>query len=401
MIEITDKSKCCGCGACYNVCTSNAIAMQEDSEGFLYPAINSKFCTKCGLCIKICPMMNFKNHFQNTDLKVYGAKNKNIEEQKKSSSGGLFSLFANYILEKNGIVFGSAFNDKWHVIHKFIDKKENLDDLRRSKYVQSDIGIVYKQTKKFLEQDKWVLFSGAPCQIAGLKNYLQKDYERLYTMDFICHSVPSPKVWQMFLKQNFDISKIEKINFREKEFRWDKFFLKIYFKKNIVYPRNSTLMRKLGLILPKKVFNILFSRLLYVSFFKAFMFSLISRPSCHNCSFKGKKKQSDITVSDLWGIFELAPELYDKNGVSMVILNSLKGKFLFETVKNNLDFAEINPEKISKFNPCFITSTKPHPKRQDFFDSYQTEPLNDLINRLLHKPFLKRCFNFLKNRLRK
>lgn len=401
MIEIKDKSTCCGCGACYNICTSNAIAMQEDSEGFLYPVINPKYCIKCGLCIKICPVMNFKNNFQNTDLKVYGAKNKNIEEQKKSSSGGLFSLFANYILEKNGIVFGSAFNDKWHVIHKFIDKKENLDDLRRSKYVQSDIGIAYKQTKKFLDENRWVLFSGTPCQIAGLKNYLQKDYEKLYTMDFICHSVPSPKVWQMFLEQNLDISKIEKINFREKEIAWNKFYLKFYLKNNITRPYNLFLIKKLSFLLSKMGFNLLFSKFFYMSFFKAFIFSLISRPSCHNCSFKGANTQSDIKVADLWGIFDLAPDLYDKNGVSMIIINSSKGNSLFEIIKNNLYFQAVNAEKISKFNPCLIISTKPHPNRQEFFDSYQTEPINHLINRLLYRPFFKRCFNFLKNQLKK
>jgi len=403
MIKITDKSKCCGCGACYNVCTSNAIAMQEDIEGFLYPVINAKFCIKCGLCLKVCPVIKVKDNrqTQNTVLEVYGAKNKNIEEQKLSSSGGMFSLLANYILDNNGVVFGAGYNEKWEVVHTCIDNKESLDILRRSKYVQSYIGNTLKKAKEFLDKDKYVLFVGTPCQIAGLKGFLNTDYNNLYCMDIFCHSVPSPKVWEMFLKQNFDIRDINSIDFRNKDFGWEKSYLKIVLNNKKMYPYLPFYMKLITLFVPKKYHIKLLIGLYSLSFRKGFLASLYSRPSCHNCCFKGKQKQSDITVGDLWGIFEIAPHMYDKNGVSVITVNSLKGRFLFEQIKNNLDFTIIDFDKMVKYNPYFLNSVGAHPKRQEFFDSYQTEPLNDLINRLLHKPFLKRCFNFLKNQLKK
>lgn len=399
MIKIEDKSKCCGCSACYNICPEYAVSMQEDREGFLYPVINAKLCTECGSCISVCPIL--KKQKKSETLEIYGAKNKNIKEQKISTSGGMFSILANYILDTNGVVFGAGYNENWEVVHTYVDNKNNLDILRRSKYVQSKIGNTYKQAKEFLDNNKIVLFCGTPCQIAGLKSFLNKDFTNLYCMDIFCHSVPSPKIWKMFLEQNFNISDISSIDFRSKDFGWDKSYLKIILKNNKVYPYLPLYIKLITLFFPEKLRIKLLTGIYSLSFRKGFLSALYSRPSCHNCSLKGKNKQSDISVGDLWRIFEIAPQMYDKNGVSVITVNSLKGRLLFEQIKNNLTFTKIDFDKMVKYNPYFLNSISAHPKRQEFFNNYQTEPLNNLINRLLHKPFFKRCINFLKNHLKK
>lgn len=388
MIILKDKHHCCGCSACHNICPKQAISMQEDIEGFLYPIIDDNKCINCNICIKVCPILNNKK--ENNLSAIYGCKNKNIEEQKKSSSGGIFSLFANYILDNNGVVCGAAYNEKWEVIHKFIDKKDDLDNLRRSKYVQSNINNTYTQARKFLKGNKLVLFCGTPCQIAGLKNFLNEDYENLYTMDFICFGVPSPNVWKIFLKQNFDINNINLINFRYKEFGWDNFYLKIQTRSknnllNLCKNFHNTLKKHLIKLLNIQYF---FSRYYYLSFFKGFLQSLFLRPSCHTCIFKGVQRCSDITVYDLWGVKDIAPELYDINGISGLNINSEKGRFLFEKIKTNLFFIFLDYNQVIKNNPRFLTSSESHKKRNEFFKRYQTENLNKLINTLLGERWL-------------
>lgn len=400
MINISDKTKCCGCSACYNICPKKAISMQEDNEGFLYPKVIEVYCVKCGLCLKTCPILNKKKDSE--VLEIYGAKNKNVEEQKTSSSGGIFSLLANYILDNNGIVFGASYNNKWEVIHKFIDKKDDLDSLRRSKYVQSDMNNTYQQSKKFLDNNKFVLFCGTPCQIAGLKSFLNKDYEKLYCMDIFCHSVPSPKVWKTFLKQNFNINDIVSIDFRSKDFSWDNSYLKIILNNKKTYPHLPYYIRFITYFIPKKYYMKLLIGFYSISFRKGFLSSLYSRPSCHNCLFKGKKKQSDISVGDLWRISQIAPQMYDKNGVSVLTVNSKKGKFLFQQIKNNLNFTTINFDKMIKYNPYFSTSLTANPKREEFFKRYQKESLNNLINSMLGERWLLlKFFKAIIKRLKK
>ena len=203
MINIDDKTNCCGCSACFNICPKQAINMEYDSEGFLYPKVDNSKCIKCGLCLKACPIVIVNNKKENKVLEVYGAKNKNVDEQLKSSSGGMFSIFANYVLENDGIVFGASFDKNWKVVHKKIYIKENLDSLRRSKYVQSDINITYKQAKQFLENSRLVLFTGTPCQVSGLYYYLNAqgiEKRKLWTCDLICHGVPSPGIWKDYIR---------------------------------------------------------------------------------------------------------------------------------------------------------------------------------------------------------
>ena len=378
MINITDKTNCCGCSACFNICLKDSIKMEYDSEGFLYPKVNNDKCIKCGLCIKSCPIINNKK--ENKVLEVYGAKNKNVDEQLKSSSGGMFSIFANYVLEQNGIVFGATFDNNWKVVHKYIDKKEDLDDLRRSKYVQSDINTTYKQAKQFLDEGKIVLFTGTPCQIAGLKHYLKKYYENLLLIDLICFQVASPIVWKKFLEENFDIEDIKQIDFRDKLYGWDKSIMSLSLKNNNKYPKLSFIYS----LLPKRIKMLLSATNYALSYRKGCLSGLFSRPSCHKCYFKGDRN-SDFTIGDLWGINNILPNMYDNKGVSVLTINSQKAKEVFEKVKNNVEYEQINYDDMIKHNPAFVSSAPIHLKREYFFKRYQFENLNKLIPELIGK----------------
>jgi coenzyme F420-reducing hydrogenase beta subunit len=208
MIHLTEKTDCCGCNACVQSCPKDCITMQEDNEGFLYPAIDLETCIDCSLCEKVCPEIHQKE--VRKPLQVYAAKNRNEEVRLQSSSGGIFTLLAEKIIEEHGVVFGARFDENWAVIHDYTETIEGLASFRGSKYVQSRIGETFSQAKQFLKSGRKVLFSGSPCQIAGLKLFLKKDYENLLTIDFVCHGVPSPKVWRKYIMQLSD-SQLDKM----------------------------------------------------------------------------------------------------------------------------------------------------------------------------------------------
>ena len=372
MLNISDKTKCCGCGACAQICPKDAISMQEDSDGFLYPVVDDKKCIKCGLCLKTCPILN--KPATSKILATYAAKNKSEEIKLKSSSGGIFTALADLILEEGGIVFGAAFNKNWQVEHCFTDKKEDLDKLRRSKYVQSNTLETFKEAKKFLEEGRKVLYTGTPCQIAGLKSFLNKEYDNLFTADIICHSTPSPHVWKECLKQSYNISKLVKIDFRDKKYGWNKSKLYFYFDDGKIEPRN----KKMSL------------------FRVGFGAALFCRPSCHNCYFKGNSRFSDFTMGDAWGYKDYAPEMFDKNGLSVIFVNNEKAGRIFNILKENLIYKEVSFDKVVKYNPYYKISVKTNPKREEFFKRYKRENINKLIEEFTYRPLLWRILNKIK-----
>ena len=199
MIQIVDKSQCCGCTACVSVCPKQCIAMQEDEEGFLYPVVDTSLCIDCNLCQKVCPELHPMN--TRTPLHVYAAKHKDEQIRLASSSGGIFTLLAEKVIDEGGVVFGARFNASWEVVHDYTETKEGLTAFRGSKYVQSWLGNCFSKVRSFLSEGRKVMFTGTPCQVAGLKQYLRKEYDNLLTVDVVCHGVPSPKVWRMYLDE--------------------------------------------------------------------------------------------------------------------------------------------------------------------------------------------------------
>ncbi len=364
MIKIEDKIQCSGCHACYNICPKNAIEMIEDEKGFKYPSINKEKCIECGICEKTCPIIKNKT-IENNPI-AYACYNKDEEIRKNSSSGGIFSLIATNIIEKGGVVFGASFDNTFNVKHMLIETKEELEKLRGSKYVQSDIGKTYEQAKKFLEEDKTVLFTGTPCQIEGLKAYLKKEYDNLYTQDIICHGVPSPKVWERYreYRKNKDKKEPIKINFRNKDNGWKYFNLKFEYQNKKYYKKNQ--MTDL--------------------FMKVFLQNLCLRDSCYKCSFKKYNRLADITLADFWGIHKILPKMNDDKGISLVIINSTKGKELLENIKNNIQMQKVDIEEALKFNPAMTKSAKENANRENFFKDIQTEEFDIVAKRYLKRP---------------
>lgn len=360
MVEVLEKERCTGCTACMNNCPKGAITFEEGNDGFKYPVINQDKCIDCGLCKKICPVLNTK---ENKSInKCYVAYNKNINERLNASSGSLFSTIANYILDKKGIVVGAAFDDNNHLKHIAIEKKKDLEPLRKSKYLQSDLGNIFKYIKEQTKTRK-VLFVGTPCQVAGLKSFIKKS-DNLITIDLFCHGVPSPKLFKKYIKeleeQNND--KLINYDFRDNSTGWDSYSNKITFKKSTIIELQTK----------NKYMNL-------------FLSDIALRESCYNCNYKLGNKYSDITLGDFWGVKEHYPEMYNKEGVSAVIINTDTGKELFEEISNELEYKKCDINKIISGNPSLINSSKYPKKREDFFNE-----IDELSIDVLCKKYKKR-----------
>ena len=365
MLKIDNKSNCCGCHACYNSCPQNAIIMEEDEKGFKYPKINENKCTNCGFCEKVCPILN-KRKIAN-DPKAYACINKDENIRENSSSGGIFTLIAKEIINMGGVVFGTKFDSNFNVIHSYTSLEEELYKFRGSKYVQSIIGDNYKIAKSFLEEGKYVLFTGTPCQIEGLLAYLGKKYDKLFTQDIICHGVPSPKVWRKYLdyRKHKDEDRPLSINFRNKDNGWSSYNLKFTYE-NKSYKKSQVEDK----------------------YMQAFLRNVCLRDSCYKCSFKKINRLSDITLADFWGIQRVKPELYDNKGTSLVIVNSEKGKELFESIKENIIQEEVNIEEALVGNTAMLTSAVVDKNRVKFFENLDKLDFSVLVNKYTEKPSL-------------
>ena len=352
---IIDK-KCSGCMACVNICPKAAIKI-EKIDGFEYPYVDEDICIKCGKCDIVCPIINKQEEKQYLQ-KVYAAKNKNTEIRMKSSSGGIFILIAEWILDNGGVVFGAKFNDKMEVVHDCVESKEELSLLRGSKYVQSKIDLSYSKAKKFLESGKKVLFTGTPCQIEGLLGFLGKKYDNLYTQDIVCHGVPSPLVWKKYL----EYKKFPKqINFRNKEQTgWTNY--QVQYK----YENNEELVEH--------------KKDLYM---KLFLKNLDLRESCYSCGFKKIIRNSDITIADFWGINTVNSEFNDEKGISAIIINSDKGLEIFNQIKSKIEFIKEDIKNIIKFNSCICNSVSYNEKRKDFFLDIEENDFEFIIKKYL------------------
>ena len=380
MIEVKTKEDCCGCYACYNICPKQCITMKTDNEGFWYPNIDNNKCINCNLCEKVCPIINPVK--RNDSKKIaYAGMNKDEQIRIKSSSGGIFSILAEYIIKNSGVVYGAGFDEDFNIKHKRILYSTDLDLLRGSKYVQSSIGDIYKQVKDDLESNKLVLFTGTPCQVEGLRSYLKKEYVNLMTMDFICHGVPSPLVWKKYLEEmkKSKQENIKNIYFRNKDIGWKNFSLKIVFDEKIY---SNTLNNDL--------------------FMKGFLRDVYLRPSCYNCKFKKINRIGDITVADFWGIENILPKMDDDKGISLIVIHSEKGKQLFDKLSEKMILNEVNLNEAIKYNPSMISSVKYNEKRNEFFlDLNSGENLKNLIRKYTKISLGKRVKNKIKSIIKK
>lgn len=380
MIEIKDKENCCGCYACYNICPKLCITMKTDNEGFWYPNIDKNKCINCNLCEKVCPIINPVKRADSKKI-AYASMNKDEQVRMKSSSGGMFSILAEYIIKNNGVVYGAGFDEDFNIKHKRILCNTDLDSLRGSKYVQSSIGDIYKQVKNDLESNKPVLFTGTPCQVEGLRSYLKKEYINLITMDFICHGVPSPLVWKKYLEEmkKSKQENIKNIYFRNKDIGWKIFSLKIIFDEKIY---SNTLNNDL--------------------FMKGFLQDVYLRPSCYNCKFKKINRISDITVADFWGIENVLPKMDDDRGTSLIVVHSEKGKQLFDELSEKMIVNEVNLNEAIKYNSSMITSVKYNKKRKKFFMELNSRKnLIDLLSRYTRISFSIKLKNKIKMEIKK
>lgn len=376
LIQIQDKTQCCGCGACQQVCPASCIMMKEDEEGFLYPAVDVAVCVHCGLCKAVCPVLHVGE--ERRPKAVYALKQRNSTVRQLSSSGGAFSLLAEPVIENGGICFGASFNERWEVVHDSADSKEKLQKLRRSKYVQSRIGMTYRQTYDLLKSGRRVLFSGTPCQIAGLMTFVRPEMrERLLTVELICHGVPSPSVWRDCVDAMTvgGEKTLSDLYFRDKCLGWRQ---SPYYYYYYCYDNGVSFVSDL--------------------FSRGFLENLYLRPICHVCPFRRFRSGADVTIGDFWGIENVLPEFEDRLGVSVMLVNCAEK--LPPDIFKEAFVVPVTYEEALQKNICLEKSLLPHKKRKAFFERYGHEPVLPLIQELTRKSLYRRVRHKVGNILR-
>ena len=361
------KEDCTGCGACSAVCPKQAIAMVTDEEGFLYPEINRGICVDCGLCHGVCPeMQGVTTH--DTPVAV-AAKHKEDAIRRESSSGGVFSALAQEILNRGGVVCAAVYDETFAVVHKI---GKEIAPFRGAKYAQSHAGHLFPTLRRLLQEGTEVLFVGTPCQCAGLMGYLGKKPENLVLVDMICHGVPSPKVWQEYLKLH---EPVRSVNLRSKVSGWSHYG---YSVKIGDYTQTQS----------------------HDPFMRGFTANLYLRPSCAKCTFKGLQRCTDITLADFWGIWDLLPDFDDDKGTSLLLIHSSQGHALWKAVQESFDWQTVELCEAVSQNPSAEVSSQPHPKRLEFFSRLGSEPVDTLIWSCIQPPPQKQSLlRRIRNRL--
>lgn len=401
MIEIKDKKDCCGCGACVQRCPKHCILMHEDEEGFLYPKADASICIECGLCEKVCPVIN--RGMASSETRTFAVKNRNINERELSSSGGLFIVLARQTIQAGGVVFGVVFDEQWQVHHVAATTEAELLPMMRSKYVQSRTENTFCEAEKYLRQGRKVLFTGTSCQIAGLRRFLRKNYENLLTVDVLCHGVPSPGVWRRYLEELVtsaqsaaigkntvlnvslkSMSAIADISFREKHrsgYNWEKYGFVVWQKSVSKTDKNSVLS------------SYMFAKNPYM---RGFLSDIFLRPSCYACPAKGGTSGADITIADFWGIEKVLPDFTDDSGVGLAFVHTAKGTEVFNTA--NFDIREVKLEQATQSNPSYwVSKEMPLRLRKKFFTLFQRNvSVRDSVDKSLKETFTTKIIRIIK-----
>lgn len=379
MIKLCDELTCTGCSACYNICPKGAIEMKENQEGFLNPTINHELCIECKKCIKVCPQINKINLLY--PLKAYASWNKNKKVRIDSASGGIFTAIAEYILDLDGVVYGAAFDDKLELKHIAVYNKKDLLYLRDSKYIQSNVSVCFKEIKGYLDLGRYILFSGTACQISGLLTFLNKKYNNLFTVEILCHGVPSPKIFRdyiRFIKEKHNISRILKYKFRDKYISCE---CPNSLIEGIDKNGNKIIIRE------SNIFN---------KWIKLFLGNNIIRPACYNCYYVKKQRVSDFTIGDWFG--------YDSNkffegkeakrGVSIVLCNTSKACNIIKKLDIALFEKEVE-NAINQKNEMKFKCSQPH-TRKDFWLEYDYLSFCEIMERYIDKQKISQ-YTYLKH----
>lgn len=348
MPKLATRESCTGCTACASVCPKGCIAMTADENGFLFPKVDEARCVSCGLCELVCPVMHL---LKKTEKKpeAYAAYTKDEDARMASSSGGLFTEIAGVVLEDGGVVFGAAYDDRFRVVHRCAETREDLAALRGAKYAQSDLTDIFPQIRRYLDNGRKVLFFGTPCQVAGLQAFLRKPCSNLLTIDCVCHSVPSPMAWQEYVQyragQDNGGELPVSVNLRSKQSGWSN-----YRYSNVFFYQNG------------RSHSVISADSLYMKLFGG---GYLSRTSCAACRFRGYHRCSDLTLGDFWGIWNIAPELDDNKGTSVVLVQSEKGAELIRRLNSRLVIKPVTLEEASKENPAMLRSSAQPAKREE------------------------------------
>jgi len=366
MIQLIDKSSCCGCNACGDVCPKEAITFKIDIEGFWYPDINKEKCIDCKLCENICPIINIKKIKKNDyprPAHTIAAINKNMRVRWNSTSGGAYSALAETMLEQGGYISGAIYNEGFTGVYNYISSNpDDLEKLRSSKYLQSNAEGLYKEIKRLLLRGEKVLACGTPCQMAALRSFLHKDYENLIIVDFICRGVNSPKVYRAYLdslEKKYN-SRVVYVKAKNKELGWRNLTRKVTFANGQSY----------------------YGVHMQDDFRRGYHTNVFCRPSCYDCKFKEFPRIADITIADYWGIEKVDKNLDMNIGTSMILLNSNKGISYFERVKDKLEYKETAFEDILGGNIALRKSIeKAKIDRKAFFEDLDSHDFDYVTNK--------------------
>ena len=344
--------ECCGCSACANICPKHCIRMAENDEGFLYPQIQEENCVNCGACEKVCPVLQ-EASAEDSRRQAWAVVNRDQDVLIESSSGGLFSALADEMIARGGCVFGAAFTADFSRVHHIMaENPEDLCALRGSKYMQSDPENCFPAVREQLDQDRWVLFTGTPCQIAGLKGFLGRDHERLICADVICHGTPPSLLWRSYLThiQKKLGGRTIAVNFRDKTDGWKKYAIKITAEDGKIY----------RCVLGED------------PYLRMFLKNVCLRESCYHCHVKENGFFSDITMGDLWGVEQILPEIESEQGVSFTLVHTEKGRLLFEQIRRSMSVLPVDIERALPYNPVVTDSVRRPYERDAFFADLKT-----------------------------
>ena len=371
MEKLCNTELCTGCGACAAVCPANCIRMERDTEGFLQPVVDQQACIGCSRCQKACPILNPLPRDPGGTI-ACAAINKDEAVRLHSTSGGVFSLLCRWVLDRRGVIFGAAYDEDFQVIHCQVDCAEDLHKLRCAKYAQSSLGDTFSRVKRLLAEERYVLFSGTPCQVGGLLSYLGKPHEKLILVDLVCHGVPSPGVWQHYMdyrsSQDAGGQKPVRINLRSKETGWPGYSILFEYPDGQRYSAPNS----------------------QDPYLRGFVGNLYLRASCYHCRFKGIARQSDFTLADYWGVWSQLPAYHDGKGTSLVLMHSGKARSIWKDLSSEMHVFQVDPAQSLEENASALTAPPCPPARAAFFSRYETEDFTDLVETLYPRPVVKK-----------